>query len=787
MKQSNYISRILELIQLNKNDIEIKRIIYKEYDIPLTEKSINTRRNYKNNSITKKKSVHIIDKNIDLLKSIIEKDSIPKTFNDICALFLQDYNVKIEINEVRKILWNDLKKEIIYNDKEFTYALKSSYAEKDNPLKTSLKNQLQSTNLSPRIIFSINDLVLEKISNFKTSYCNSNPTYQISGNNAIVEKLLISSLSQINIDKQLSTEEENKYILYGAISSKNFLNELKLILQCFIKKQIKLNEVEINNYLTIVCKLESKTIDLKKLLGSDLSFIFNRESIYYTTIKSTALNDLHLEVTNELFFYNLFVNALSKNESQGTLDKEQDESPIDASFFKTGIIEIPKTIDSSIISLNTKKINKKEVTEIVYESKISAQNNIFLYPEEQENNACKTISELLPLSLFYSHIPLKKEFRLNISNVAKRLELANSDLYDLRQIKKSILLIQNHLEDESDWELVYHNFKKGIEEQDVKLNINGELLKRYAKNPFNYFLLLVESTIENISFDENIRFQKLLKEVCRDNVVTEAERELVFEKASYFGINHDKVELYLANEFRNYPSFIVLINEICEDGIVTEKEREFIEEKARIYKIPPDSLDKLISIGLFKVKRLKDLKQNIDFQEIIAMYLISSVLDLDLNFTLNINQFISGLNESEIFKNQIEHLHAFKVTTFKKLCELLNDKLEFNIFNLVEFKNIEILLLKLGLKNVVFNFQETENNINKPSNISSWKIVADTNLNKNILINFSNRTLTYKNKHNKSESDLFKDFMQNVSMQRNFMRCPELDLFFENLQEFYED
>jgi hypothetical protein len=321
MKQSNYISRILELIQLNKNDIEIKRIIYKEYDIPLTEKSINTRRNYKNNSITKKKSVHIIDKNIDLLKSIIEKDSIPKTFNDICALFLQDYNVKIEINEVRKILWNDLKKEIIYNDKEFTYALKSSYAEKDNPLKTSLKNQLQSTNLSPRIIFSINDLVLEKISNFKTSYCNSNPTYQISGNNAIVEKLLISSLSQINIDKQLSTEEENKYILYGAISSRNFLNELKLILQCFIRKQAKLNEGEINTYLKIVCNVELLTVDLKKLLASDLSYMFNRESIYYTAIKSKALNDLHEEVRNELFFYNLFIEKFSTDKSQNKNDK----------------------------------------------------------------------------------------------------------------------------------------------------------------------------------------------------------------------------------------------------------------------------------------------------------------------------------------------------------------------------------------------------------------------------------------------------------------------------------
>ncbi len=203
----------------------------------------------------------------------------------------------------------------------------------------------------------------------------------------------------------------------------------------------------------------------------------------------------------------------------------------------------------------------------------------------------------------------------------------------------------------------------------------------------------------------------------------------------------------------------MLINEICEDGIITQKEREYIEEKAKTYKIPSDLLDKLILIGLFKVQKLKELKENIDFQEIVAMYLISSSLELDANFTLNINQFISSLNEKERFENKTELLQAFKVSTLKKLCGLLNDKLELSIFNTDDYKNIEVLLLKLGLNNLVFNFKEIEKKIEINDYLNKDKKTCIDSIKLSVLIEILN------NEKYRLGNPVIEQYMDNVKLK----------------------
>ena len=90
------------------------------------------------------------------------------------------------------------------------------------------------------------------------------------------------------------------------------------------------------------------------------------------------------------------------------------------------------------------------------------------------------------------------------------------------------------------------------------------------------------------------------------------------------------------------------------------------------------------------------------------------------------------------------------------------------------------------VKNILLNNVDIPLNKNEIE-ANTWEIVSNINLNKNVFIDFSCRTITFKNKHNKSKSDLFKEFLNNLSNQRNLNRNPEVDLFFENLQEFYED
>jgi hypothetical protein len=428
MPQLNYIKRILELIQMDKKDLEIKKIIFKEYNIPLTEKSINEKRGFKIRSKPNKKDTVSNAENLRLVKKVIEKHNIDKTSKEIRALILQDYNLVIDKDEMKEILWTDLRKEITYDRKEYTYSLKSSYDEKENMAKKEQINNLALATLSPRIMFSINDLVLEKIQKFKISYYHSIPGYQTLEDNSAVEKLLISSLSQINIDKELSSTEENKYVLYGSISSRNFLNELKLVLQCFIRKQTKLNEGEINTYLKIVCNVELLTVDLKKLLASDLSYIFNRESIYYTAIKSKALNDLHEEVTNELFFYNQFIETFSTDGSQNKNDKVIADK-------KVKIIESIET-SVNLVPQNSTADEKKDVNlnDVITDPKIFVK----------ESGSSET-EEIIRIS---------QDLEKNIKKLNKLLNLANPNRNEKPFNKSTDTLTINNT--------IYHIIKKRL-------------------------------------------------------------------------------------------------------------------------------------------------------------------------------------------------------------------------------------------------------------------------------------------------------------------------------------
>ena len=265
------------------------------------------------------------------------------------------------------------------------------------------------------------------------------------------------------------------------------------------------------------------------------------------------------------------------------------------------------------------------------------------------------------------------------------------------------MCVKNDLEENSDWEIIYKCFNRGIDEKDRSLSEAANMLMLYAKDPYSHFLSLLESAKDNISFEENPRFNDILTEVCRDNIVTPAERELVFEKAAKFGgINLDKVELYLNNEFRNYPSFILLINEICEDGIVTEKEMKFIEEKASTYRIPASILNQLIENSLFKIRVFEQLKTYSGFKEIVLIYLLSQVFKIDDEFSFSFNNYISELKENEV--DYSSSLGINKKLFLEKLLKHLNKLIGFDFF--VQDRNLFDLLINWNLTLTDFDFNK---------------------------------------------------------------------------------
>lgn len=347
--------------------------------------------------------------------------------------------------------------------------------------------------------------------------------------------------------------------------------------------------------------------------------------------------------------------------------------------------------------------------------------------------------ELLPKSLFYAQIPTKQELKTRISNYEMKLEHAAIEIgLNTKEIKKAIICIKNDLEDNNDWELIYKCINYDFDKLSPILTEAAKMLKIFAENPFGHFLSIIESTRENINFEENPRFNQILTEVCRDNFVTEAERELVFEKAAKFGgINLDKLELYLNNEFRNYPSFIVLIEEICEDGIVTDKELKFIEEKANTYRIPPTILSQLIATSLFKIKVFDSLKSNDDFKEIVIILLLSKAFKIGDDFSFSFNNYLSEIKDLEV--DYSESLKIHKKIFLDKLLKYFNKLIELDIFD--KDSNLFDLLNESNLSFIDFNFNGVQNKANRNFENSEVNLFG----NKKMISAFNHETLLINN------------------------------------------
>jgi hypothetical protein len=569
-------------------------------------------------------------------------------------------------------------------------------------------------------------------------------------------KVIENTLPSISFSNNSEIEDSIHSLKRRIINHLRILAEIDLIFELFESKKEPQNIFEINKHIKGNYIQGKPKVAVYENIKSNLTDFFdlNKENVIYDSLPHLKVGRQDLK--SLIKAYKNYEDHVSKDgfdkifkltlDGIINLEIEQQKQYIEEKVPKLEVVETITELSlgeaTNNLDLETKDITIEEVqiedltqtsniiTNVQSENEYTTNEND-LETQSSDSSLEKEILELLPLSIFYSHIPTKKEFRSNISNYEKRLEsiYLETNITELKQIKKSILLIKNHLEDEYDWELVYRNFKAGIDFQDVKFNYRGELLVRYAQNSYKQFLILLESAKENLNFNENERFTKIIEEICRDNIVTDTEKDFLYEKADYFGISHDKVELYLANDFRNYPSFIVLINEICEDGIITSKERKYINEKASLYKIPTDQVDKLISIGLFKIKKFNELKINNDFKSIVIMYLIASSLDLNQNFLLHINNFISTLNGIED-DNENNLISTFKFRTVEQLCILLNDQLEYSFFeiNQIDFDKkadenyLNKMLKKLGLGGVVFNFEDT-----KKTDYRSDKNTIDTN------------------------------------------------------------
>ena len=218
-------------------------------------------------------------------------------------------------------------------------------------------------------------------------------------------------------------------------------------------------------------------------------------------------------------------------------------------------------------------------------------------------------------------------------------------------------------------------------------------LKIFIENPFKNYFSLSNTNMENVSFkDDSPEFDHIIKEVCRDNVITKNEREYLKIKAAEYFINTEKLERYLNNPFFGYETFKVFIDQVCEDCIITDLERDYIKEKAVQYNVPLDQMNKMISNGLMRASFTRKLINSREFYDIVLSYLFSN----SFNFQNTENILFDAIQSEKL--NSVQDIKLVRDQTIYDLKNKFSRKSYFN----GEWSNLTELFQKINISFISF-------------------------------------------------------------------------------------
>ena len=121
---------------------------------------------------------------------------------------------------------------------------------------------------------------------------------------------------------------------------------------------------------------------------------------------------------------------------------------------------------------------------------------------------------------------------------------------------------------------------------------------------------------------EDHPMKKYVDMALNDGILTEREREMLFEKAKKLEVDEIDFEFYLESELEkvkkeNMKKIIQLIEKSNKDGVITDKEKEIIYQKAKELHLKKDDVYLEIKARLDDIKT--DVKKNNMIDEIPAM------------------------------------------------------------------------------------------------------------------------------------------------------------------------
>ena len=190
-------------------------------------------------------------------------------------------------------------------------------------------------------------------------------------------------------------------------------------------------------------------------------------------------------------------------------------------------------------------------------------------------------------------------------------------------------------------------------------------LENVLKNPYQSFFDFTSRINSAISFKEdNPEFDKIVREVCRNNEITEVERAFLFEKAREYCIDEVKIESYLNTPFIGRGTFKVFVDQICHDLIITDSELSYIQEKAREYNVPEEVLDQMIEDGLIQAQIHNSLLRNSDYYDFVLACLLCKVVCPESN-SENLKWIITETTKSDTQRIEIKNNTSLALGTLQ--------------------------------------------------------------------------------------------------------------------------
>lgn len=363
MAKVSHKQRIIDLIELNKSDVEIKKTLYNEYNIIVKLSDIEAKRNTNHIQEFKVIKNQDIDDKIKLIKEILNDNYLnPLTKKELVNELRVKHHININPIEIKEILWSKLRNEIIYDKDEWTYRLKSKLKneieEKENPT----LNQYLKNNISDTIKALYGKIQFYQIVNFSEEflYDEANDIQDFDIHDELYfEKLQKKVLQNYNLLKKMYTIIQN---IPSIVSLKNEI----------IENDDDINETDLNNFTNTfnsLFEVDEEKIRIKNNFffnqtKDELEFLFEAYEKYYYSfgkINQCKNNEISISSKDDL---KSSENDNEESEKIHSLLNELD-NPINSINLILDSIKNPKIINDNdkvynyleLLLIESKKIN----------------------------------------------------------------------------------------------------------------------------------------------------------------------------------------------------------------------------------------------------------------------------------------------------------------------------------------------------------------------------------------------------------------------------------------------